>query len=435
MNEILGVGLKMGLFLHVVAVSPSDATLDESLLHCEGLNNQSYVCESGHCCGESQCCSYYYELWWFWLVWVIIFILSCCCVCHHRRTKHRLQQLYSSRHGMLNSSPLFELGVAVLFWYGMKHSPFSCPRLQETLTTGSWFNANLATCFPCNHFQLILTVLYVSLSSSLPGFLPNSLLPDYEEVVNRPPTPPPPYSVFHTVSPMPTDPQDGLGLGHCPSIQTTPVPPVSDTLCSRRSLEEPHCIGAPTISYNRHKADNKPQEPQDGGPGLGPQEASTEEPRGPEKSCKEPLLLGDLGGPESGAQEDKDNRGALGRRRRFTGDSGIEVCVCDRGGSTSIGSQEGKELREKDSLMGEEVEEQEGGDFCDGCGHPAPGVEEELALDGPESRSECGSATGSTSLPPPAMTQPTQPPVCLLLHTINELEGPPHHGNSTEPQG
>ncbi|KAM9489534.1 WW domain binding protein 1-like b isoform 1-T1 [Salvelinus alpinus] len=386
MNEILGVGLKMGLFLHVVAVSPSDATLDESVLHCEGLNNQSYVCESGHCCGESQCCSYYYELWWFWLVWVIIFILSCCCVCHHRRTKHRLQQ--QQRQHEIN-----------LIAYREAHNYTSLPF----------------------YFR----------------FLPNSLLPDYEEVVNRPPTPPPPYSVFHTVSPLPTDPQDGLGLGHCPTIQTTPVPPVSDTLCSRPSLEEPHRIGAPTIGYNRHKADNKPQEPQDGGPGLGPQEASTEEPRGPEKSCKEPLLLGDLGGPEGGAQEDKDNRGALGRRRRFTGDSGIEVCVCDRGGSTSIGSQEGKELREKDSLMGEEVEEQEGGDFCDGCGHPAPGVEEEqaLALDGPESRSECGSATGSTSLPPPAMTQPTQPPVCLLLHTINELEGPPHHGNSTEPQG
>ncbi|XP_055757572.1 WW domain binding protein 1-like isoform X2 [Salvelinus fontinalis] len=364
-----------------------------SVLHCEGLNNQSYVCESGHCCGESQCCSYYYELWWFWLVWVIIFILSCCCVCHHRRTKHRLQQ--QQRQHEIN-----------LIAYREAHNYTSLPF----------------------YFR----------------FLPNSLLPDYEEVVNRPPTPPPPYSVFHTVSPLPTDPQDGLG--HCPTIQTTPVPPVSDTLCSRPSLEEPHRIGAPTIGYNRHKADNKPQEPQDGGPGLvpqdggpglGPQEVSTEEPRGPEKSCKEPLLLGDLGGPESGAQEDKDNRGALGRRRRFTGDSGIEVCVCDRGGSTSIGRQEGKELREKDSLMGEEVEEQDGGDFCDGCGHPAPGVEEEqaLALDGPESRSEGGSATGSTSLPPPAMTQPTQPPVCLLLHTINELEGPPHHGNSTEPQG
>ncbi|XP_071032555.1 WW domain binding protein 1-like [Oncorhynchus clarkii lewisi] len=393
MNEILGVGLKMGLFLHVVAVGPSEATLDESLLHCEGLNNQSYVCESGHCCGESQCCSYYYELWWFWLVWVIIFILSCCCVCHHRRTKHRLQQ--QQRQHEIN-----------LIAYREAHNYTSLPF----------------------YFR----------------FLPNSLLPDYEEVVNRPPTPPPPYSVFHTVSPLPTDPQDGLG--HCPSIQTTPVPPVSNTLCSRPSLEEPHRFGGPTIGNNRHKADNKPQEPQDGGPGLGPQdggpglgpqEASTEEPRGPEKSCKEPLLLGDLGGPESGAQEDKDNRGALGRRRRFTGDSGIEVCLCDRGGSTRIGSQEGKELREKDSLMGEEVEEQEGGDFCDGCGHPALGVEEEqaLALDGPDSRSECRSATGSTSPPPPAMTQPTQPTACLLLHTINELEGPPHHGSSTEPQG
>ena len=29
MNEILGVGLKIGVVLHVVAVSPSEATLDE----------------------------------------------------------------------------------------------------------------------------------------------------------------------------------------------------------------------------------------------------------------------------------------------------------------------------------------------------------------------------------------------------------------------
>lgn len=35
----------------------------QSLLHCEGVNNKTYICESGHCCGESQCCSYYYELW------------------------------------------------------------------------------------------------------------------------------------------------------------------------------------------------------------------------------------------------------------------------------------------------------------------------------------------------------------------------------------
>lgn len=35
----------------------------QQVLHCEGVNNKSYVCETGHCCGESQCCSYYYELW------------------------------------------------------------------------------------------------------------------------------------------------------------------------------------------------------------------------------------------------------------------------------------------------------------------------------------------------------------------------------------
>lgn len=30
---------------------------------CVGTNNQSYICDTGHCCGQSQCCNYYYELW------------------------------------------------------------------------------------------------------------------------------------------------------------------------------------------------------------------------------------------------------------------------------------------------------------------------------------------------------------------------------------
>lgn len=30
---------------------------------CHGVNNQSYVCDWGHCCGETECCGYYYELW------------------------------------------------------------------------------------------------------------------------------------------------------------------------------------------------------------------------------------------------------------------------------------------------------------------------------------------------------------------------------------
>lgn len=37
-----------------------------------GVNNQSYICETGHCCGQSQCCNYYYELWCksFHFVWL-----------------------------------------------------------------------------------------------------------------------------------------------------------------------------------------------------------------------------------------------------------------------------------------------------------------------------------------------------------------------------
>lgn len=37
-----------------------------------GVNNQSYICETGHCCGQSQCCNYYYELWCksFCFVWL-----------------------------------------------------------------------------------------------------------------------------------------------------------------------------------------------------------------------------------------------------------------------------------------------------------------------------------------------------------------------------
>ncbi|KAM6972824.1 WW domain binding protein 1-like b [Aplochiton taeniatus] len=391
MTLVVCSALTMGLFLHVVGpVTPTDSTADGSLLHCDGVNNQSYVCESGHCCGESQCCSYYYELWWFWLVWAIIFILSCCCVCHHRRTKHRLQQ--QQRQHEIN-----------LIAYREAHNYTSVPF----------------------YFR----------------FLPNYLLPDYEEVVNRPPTPPPPYSALHTgpssvvSSPLTTEQQEG----HCPSTQTTPVPPVSDTLCSRPSLEESH---APTIGYRQTKPDNKPsQTTQEGDPLLSgsPQDGlSMQGPVSLEKKagdgldcCKDPLLR-DLAGSE-GSGEEKD-RLLGGRRRRFTGDSGIEVCVCSTRGSSSSGGgggQEGKDLRELESLLrcrceeeqeeDEEEEEADAGDFCDGCARAIPAGDEEQVM----ADSEKNSAQQSS---------PQEPPVCLLLQTINEQEGAPH-GNNTEPQG
>uniref|UniRef100_A0A8C4IJM4 WW domain binding protein 1-like b n=1 Tax=Dicentrarchus labrax TaxID=13489 RepID=A0A8C4IJM4_DICLA len=356
--------------------TPGDGVLGflkvEILLHCEGVNNQSYICESGHCCGESQCCSYYYELWWFWLVWAIIFILSCCCVCHHRRTKHRLQQ--QQRQHEIN-----------LIAYREAHNYPSVPF----------------------YFR----------------FLPNYLLPDYEEVVNRPPTPPPPYSALHTgpssvaSSPLAPEQQEG----HCPTIQPTPMPPVSDSLCCRPSIEEPQ---PPTLDF-RPKPDNKPmQTSQDSGvillsDGLNREGLTSQEKRSgsADDSCKDLSGLKDL---SEGCAEDKD-RLPNGRRRRFTGDSGIEVCVCGTRGNDG-GEEE------------EEEEEEEAGDFCDSCGHRASfSVEEEQALGGLERRV----ARGPSGLPQPAHqigSALLHPPVCLLLHTINEQEGP-HHSTSTEPQG
>ncbi|XP_057699389.1 WW domain binding protein 1-like b isoform X4 [Corythoichthys intestinalis] len=317
------LAVNMGLFLHNVAsATPTVSTTDRNLLLCEGVNNQSYMCESGHCCGESQCCSYYYELWW---------------------------------------------------------------------------------------------------------FLPSYLLPDYEEVVNRPSTPPPPYSVLHSgpssagpSSQSHTEQQDG----HCPAVQPTPVPPNADRLCNGSSPVEPQ---PPTLDL-MPKADNKaPQTTQDSGvillsDGISSERLSFEE----KNDCKDPLLK-DL-------SDDKD-RLPNGRRRRFTGDSGIEVCVCGTRGSSGcsgVGGPEGKEFRELESLLGREGNDQEeAGDFCDSCVHRSSyNGEEEQVLGGSERRMAPGSSQtahlpGSASL---------HPPVCLLLHTINEQEGP-HYTTTIEPLG
>lgn len=270
------------------------------------------------------------------------------------------------------------------------------------------------------------------------GFLPNYLLPDYEEVVNRPPTPPPPYSALHTgpssvaSSPLASEQQDG----HCPTIQDTPVPPVSDSLCCRSSTEEPQ----PTTLDLRPKPNNKPiQTPQDSGMivlsgELNDEGLTSQEKISRDDSCKDPLLK-DL---SESCAEDKD-RLPNGRRRRFTGDSGIEVCVCSTRGSSGFSGaggtgQDGKELKELESLLGCEGDEEEVGDFCDSCIHQASfSVEEEQVLGGLERRF----ARAPSGPPQPAHqigSSSLHPPVCLLLHTINEQEGP-HHSISTEPQG
>ncbi|KAI9536293.1 hypothetical protein NQZ68_034850 [Dissostichus eleginoides] len=207
------------------------ATVEEALV-CQGVNNQSYICESGHCCGETQCCSYYYELWWFWLVWTLIVILTCCCVCQHWRSKQRFQQ--QRRQNEIN-----------LIAYREAHNNSQLP-------------------------------LYLR-------FLPTYLLPAYEEVVDRPVTPPPPYTPLQS-APPPTDPAED---SPCPNLSVSVGSDADTALPPEVPLSPVHSASPP----------NKDSTP--------------------------------------------------GRYRRFTGDSGIEVC-------------DGQELWDQHSFIEREVTEEEG---------------------------------------------------------------------------
>ncbi|XP_055365331.1 uncharacterized protein LOC114858399 isoform X2 [Betta splendens] len=112
--------------------------------YCPGVNNNpGYLCETGHCCGETGCCTYYYELWWFWLLWTALILLSCLCAYRHRRAKLRIQQQQRQRE------------INLIAYNGA-----------------------------CNYPSSMLDL----------SFLASFKLPSYEEVAAQPSTPPPPYS-------------------------------------------------------------------------------------------------------------------------------------------------------------------------------------------------------------------------------------------------
>lgn len=113
--------------------------------YCPGLNNKpGYLCETGHCCGETGCCTYYYELWWFWLLWTVLILFSCFCAYRHRRAKLRIQQQQRQRE------------INLIAYNGA-----------------------------CNYSSSPMLDL---------SFLASFKLPSYEEVAAQPSTPPPPYS-------------------------------------------------------------------------------------------------------------------------------------------------------------------------------------------------------------------------------------------------
>ncbi|KAF1381041.1 hypothetical protein PFLUV_G00170300 [Perca fluviatilis] len=125
--------------------------------YCPGANaNGGYLCETGHCCGETGCCTYYYELWWFWLLWTVLILFSCCCAYRHRRAKQRVQQQQRQRE------------ISLLAYHG-------------------------ANSYPSSMLDL--------------SFLASLKLPSYEEVAAQPSTPPPPYSSVFTSPRYPQPPR------------------------------------------------------------------------------------------------------------------------------------------------------------------------------------------------------------------------------------
>lgn len=197
---------------------------------CFGVNSERYQCDMGYCCGERECCTYYYELWWFWLVWTLIIMLSCCCAYRHRRVKMRLQQEQRQRE------------ISLMAYQGASSSFISPPPL------------NLRFWTDCK-------------------------LPDYEEVVGHPPTPPPPYSE------MPPE--------ISPSIQ----PPANQSE-SAVVLEPP---------VEAAQAENQASDSLEQDLAAVAAPSACEEDEGPDVPLEEELNT---------------------RRRHVTGDSGIEVCVC-----------------------------------------------------------------------------------------------------------
>ncbi|XP_025906499.1 WW domain binding protein 1-like isoform X2 [Nothoprocta perdicaria] len=315
---------------------------------CMGVNNQSYICETGHCCGQSQCCNYYYELWWFWLVWAIIIILSCCCVCHHRRTKHRLQA--QQRQHEIN-----------LIAYREAHNYSALPF----------------------YFR----------------FLPNYLLPPYEEVVNRPPTPPPPYSALHQQCVAGAAPEP-------PPPPSSPAGPGPGAAAGCPGPGEPQPSAAPG-----ERAAAKMPSAEPGGTSAG---AALEERAAPGKEAesKEGLRKGDSSeGLERGGAVPDGKDKTPGRQRRFTGDSGIEVCVCNRG-------HHDDELKELDGLIDDALDGPL--DFCDSCSGRPHGDEEEGLFSASE---EQPGEHSHHHLP--------RQPVCVLLNTINEQDSPHSRTNNS----
>lgn len=231
--------------------------------------------------------------------------------------------------------------------------------------------------------------------------------------MNRPPTPPPPYSAFQLQQQQQQLPPQGSPAGDSP-------PGAEPPQGSQGALSSP--LSGPSGSSTRPPSVADPQSPE-----VPADQAATKAP-GMESSgsvaghgelepgafldrdseCKEELLKDSSSEHGSVPPDSKDK--TPGRHRRFTGDSGIEVCVCNRG-------HHDDDLKELNPL----IDALDGPlDFCDSCHVRPPADEEEgLCLSSEEQAGE----PGQPHLP--------RPPACLLLNTINEQDSPSSQRSSS----
>ncbi|XP_029451399.1 WW domain-binding protein 1 isoform X1 [Rhinatrema bivittatum] len=272
--------------------------------YCPGVNNQPYMCETGHCCGETGCCTYYYELWWFWLLWTVLILFSCCCAYRHRRAKMRLQQQQRQRE------------INLIAYHGA-----------------------------CNYPPSMLDL----------RMLASFKLPAYEEVAHRPSTPPPPYSTIlaqvggpHTyletsaVTPSPSS----ENYSSC-SCESSTITSPSSTSFSLQVTDETDTSHASTPSEGGSRAPSA--DTLSASPGLEDQDVAGApvEPTMKEFSSSKQTVFSsyvdffevdchrcsDI--EEVDEEEEEEGDEEHFRHRRLTGDSGIEVCRCQVQGEES----------------------------------------------------------------------------------------------------
>nr|XP_023654932.1 WW domain-binding protein 1-like isoform X1 [Paramormyrops kingsleyae] len=356
--------------------------------YCPGVNSHGgYLCETGHCCGETGCCTYYYELWWFWLLWTMLILFSCCCAYRHRRAKLRIQQQQRQRE------------INLIAYHGA-----------------------------CNYPASMLDL----------SFLASFKLPSYEEVAARPNTPPPAYNTVFALqgaaaqyahagpsgmaSSHSSDNYTSCSCescsasSHCStsfSVQVTdetdtsnattpsemgdPCPLATDTGSPSASLPPPTLSDPLGVLVEQEEDGGLEEEPPEEQPSPKPTQSP---PRHALFSPNVDFFEPDGRASEADVEEEEEEAEEADeghfRHRRLTGDSGIEVCRCQ------VESEDEEEVEQGRQLAGgKEVGEREEAE-----GQEKPGLLHDSvdcsarALAPAPPADECPSLCGSTSLLP-----------------------------------